>query len=158
MFETLKKLYCGDKRPIIKVVEHPILGALVYSEDDEAWLNSPDHRSLGFNFYIAGNWEPGNETILPDAGLVQHAESIVQNVDEFQRSLVLFLEDQIKSKKSLKPCADEIRQLKLETVCLFWPNRPCDGELYFKINNEKKGRWICAYIGGKPAPHLGFER
>jgi hypothetical protein len=38
-----------------------------------------------------------------------------------------------------------------------WPERPDDGEIELRSSFDTDRMWHCAYIGRKPAPHLGFS-
>ena len=69
--------------------------------------------------------------------------------------MLLFLADEARTVKCLTQYADEIRQLAIQDVCLFWPDRPDDGMIYFKGPDEFKV-WRCDYVARKPQG-LGFD-
>ena len=50
---------------------------------------------------------------------------------------------------------NEIRRLRLESICLFWPKRPSDGMLYLE-GGLRNRIWRFDYVGRKPAG-LGFD-
>jgi hypothetical protein len=100
-------------------------------------------RKLGF--------KNGGDT-SPDPKLLAHAHEIVAAFDEFRDRVSSFLTT--KAARQLHE-ADEIRVLEIEEVCLFWPDRPDDGMIYF-TNGDKGRLWRCDYVGRKPAG-LGFD-
>jgi len=55
MFATFKRKLLGDRRPVDRRVENHILGSLIYSDDDDAWLTEEGSTQLKFSFYISGS-------------------------------------------------------------------------------------------------------
>jgi hypothetical protein len=84
--------------------------------------------------------------------LIADALDIVQTLDDFERMIAEFLVEEARRQGRF---ADEIRQLAIEDVCLFWPDRPDDGMTYFKGNDEFR-LWRCDYVGRK-SEALGFD-
>jgi hypothetical protein len=74
-------------------------------------------------------------------------------VDENVRE---FVDSQLQSVRSLAADKDEIRKLRVYRVALMWPERPDDGEIELRTSFDTDRMWSCAYLGRKPAPHLGF--
>ncbi len=145
MFSALKKLFAPkpkiDREPYV----HSALGVLVYSEEEEAWLSDPAHKALGFRFHIAGDEKP-------DERLFQHAESVAGNPESFRKMVEVFLESEA---SRMKPRAAVIRELKIDMLCLFWPERPNDGMVYFS-GGDGYAVWRCDYKNGKPIG-LGYD-
>src|SRR5262245_36018124 len=83
------------------------------------------------------------------------AQDIVRSLPEFEQSVSAFLAEEARSVKHLTRFADEIRQLTIEDVCLFWPHRSDDGMIYFKGPDEFRV-WRCDYVARKPQG-LGFD-
>jgi hypothetical protein len=49
----------------------------------------------------------------------------------------------------------EMAELTIEDVCLFWPDRPNDGMIYFHGPDETRV-WRCDYVNREPRD-LGFD-
>jgi hypothetical protein len=126
-------------------VINPILGAIAYSELDHEWLTDPTHASLGFRFLIAGEE-------APDSALIAHAEAVARNPLSFRKMVSTFLK---KEAERLKDKDDTVRKLEIEMLCLFWPDKPDDGMIYFS-GGERYGVWRCDYKNRKPVG-LGFD-
>jgi hypothetical protein len=140
MFKKLKSLWQASPSPATSVIDDPDLGPLVWSRDSKAWVSSPTHRQIGFAFNIAG-------VPLPDPGLVQLAKSIVVGKDEFTSSVRSLLSSESKSSRYEEPFGKEIVGLKIESVCLFWPDRPTEAMVFFEGGGEDRG-WHCDYADG----------
>jgi hypothetical protein len=148
MFEKLKQFLQGAPPPVAPYVDDPGLGRLAWSKDDKLWVSDPKHRDCGFAFQIAGTPEP-------DQALVAHAADILAGRDTFVREVSTFLVRELEETRYMSAFADEIRQLTIETVCLFWPDRPNDGMIWFDGPDEFRV-WRCDYIDRKPKD-LGFD-
>ena len=147
MFKQLKRFLQGEPPPVAATIEDPALGLLSWSQDDEAWHSRTDHRDAGFAFQITG-------TPQPDAALVRHAADILQKKEEFVLSVQHFLAAEAAVSR-LSAFKAEIAGLKIERVCLFWPDRPDDGMIYFDGGSD--GRvWRSDYISRVPKG-LGFD-
>lgn len=147
MFEKLKRFLQGEPPAVDSVVD-PVLGTLSWSKEDEAWLSSPEHAAIGFAFEIAGAPQP-------DGSLVRHAADIAKKKEEFVRSVQRFLSEETASVRHLSAFNEEIAGLKIERVCLFWPDRPDDGMIFFDGGRDYRG-WRCDYVGRTPKG-LGFD-
>ena len=148
MFEKIKRFLQGEPPPVADKVVDPVLGTLSWSKEDEAWLSSPEHDCVGFTFQIAG-------TPQPDESLVRHAADISGTKEEFIRSVQRFLSNEAVSVRHLSAFKEEIAGLKIERVCLFWPERPDDGMIFFRGGRDFRG-WRCDYVGRAPKG-LGFD-
>jgi hypothetical protein len=132
MFSALKKIFTPKPKVVRAPFVHATLGEFSYSEEEEAWLSDPSHGDLGFRFHITGDQKP-DERLLP------HAESVAGGSNTFRKIIGDFLESEA---CRMKPRAAAIRELKLDTLCLFWPERPNDGMIYF-TGGESYGLWRC---------------
>jgi hypothetical protein len=148
MFEKLKRFLQGEPPPVAESVVDPVLGTLSWSKEDEAWLSSPEHCDLGFVFQVTG-------TPQPDESLVRHAADIAKKKEEFVRSVQRFLSEETSSVRHLSAFKEEIAGLKIERVCLFWPERPDDGMIFFDGGRDYRG-WRCDYVNRTPKG-LGFD-
>jgi hypothetical protein len=148
VFEKLKRFFQGESPPVAEKLVDPALGTLSWSKEDEAWLSSPEHDGLGFAFQISG-------TPQPDESLVRHAADIARKKEEFIRSVRRFLSDEATSVRHLSAFGEEIAGLKIERVCLFWPERPDDGMIFFDGGRDYRV-WRCDYVGRTPKG-LGFD-
>lgn len=80
--------------------------------ESSVWVAGLAHRDCGFVFHIAGTPEP-------DKPLLAHAADILESRDEFVKAVSDGLVQEIEQTRYLAAFADEIRQLTIETVCLF---------------------------------------
>jgi hypothetical protein len=126
-------------------VQDPVLGLLKLGNDGTWWEGEVQIAGEAVGFKLGGNVEPS-------PALLAHAHDIVRSFDAFKGSVVKFLADEA---QRMKPAADEIRQLVIEDVCLFWPDRPDDGMIFFKGPDEYRV-WRCDYINRQPTG-LGFD-
>jgi len=148
MFEKLKRFFQGEPPPAAEHIDDPVLGRLTWSKDDEAWFSSATHGGIGFEFQISGTPEP-------DQALLAHAVDIFRNKDTFVTSALHFVTMESEKVRSLQPYCDEIRGLRVERVCLFWPDRPDDGMIYFSGGRDYR-LWRCDYVNRQPEG-LGFD-
>ena len=120
MFSKLKRFFQGEPPPIAAEIMDPILGKLTWSKDDEAWLTDPKHQALGFSFHITGTPEP-------DKTLLAHAADILHERDQFIAKVMARVKQEGEQMKHLLEYQNEIAGLSIETVSLFWADRPNDG-------------------------------
>jgi hypothetical protein len=142
MFSALKRIFVAKPKVERVPLSHQTLGVLTYSEDEAAWLSEP---TIGFRFRLAG--EEG-----PDGALIAHAESVARDPSTFKRMVAEFLEVEARISKDKE---DTVRGLEIEMLCLFWPERPNDGMIYF-TGGDQYGVWRCDYKNGAPVA-LGFD-
>jgi hypothetical protein len=125
-------------------VEHSVLGKLRYDGEVSAWRTTVDTNSGPIGFLIAG-------AEVPDDQLIQHAVEIVAAPAVFLGKVRAFLQQEATAHPEL---AAEIAGLSLQEVCLFWPDRPSDGMLYF--GSDEPRVWRCDYVNKAPIG-LGFD-
>lgn len=144
----------GDPRPINREIDHPIIGKLNYSEDDEAWFSDPNQNDAGFRLLIDGDWDSDAESVSPAPGLIRWAEEIVGDANAFLAELQAFLESEKTGEK--KVFSEDIDALEIDCVSLGPETRPGEGTVYFKELTEDRC-WRCDYLNKKPRL-LGFDR
>ena len=145
MFAKLKRFLQGQPPPVAQKIDHPILGTLTWSNDDEAWVSSTVHSGAGFEIQISG-------TPHPDPALLAHAADILQRKEAFLAEIIAFTKSEGETVRSYR---DEIAGLRVERVCLFWPDRPDDGMVFFSGGRDYR-LWRCDYVARKPRG-LGFD-
>jgi hypothetical protein len=148
MFRNLKRFLKRGPPPVAEHFQDPILGTLTWSEDDKAWVSSATDRDVGFRFQISG-------IVEPDKALLAHAADILQNKDDFIARVMQCVRSEAELVRSLRPYRDEIDGLRVERVCLFWPNRPDDGMIFLSGGRDYR-LWRCDYIARQPKG-LGFD-
>ena len=148
MLSFIKKLFNDPTANWPRCVPDSVLGELRLSDDAEWWEGHTTvaSRTVGFNLGGQGR---------PDARLIAHARDIIRSLPEFERMVSAFLADEARTCKHLTRFADEIRQLTIDHVNLFWPDRPDDGMIYFTGPDEFRV-WRCDYVARKPRG-LGFD-
>lgn len=156
MFTSLKKLVFGDTRPIRRSVIHPVLGNLLYSDDDEAWLIDPKSSPCGFGFYIAGDWSIPGPEVLPPQSLIDAAINIASHSEVFAQLVRDIVDSKAKAVSPKDPDLEEIKKLRVHRVELMWPERPNDGEIQLRTSGESNRMWYCGCINGKPVLPLEF--
>jgi hypothetical protein len=162
VLERLKRLLGGDSRPVDRIVEHPTLGTLSYSEDDDAWLTDPEAAACGFGFYVAGDRAPKHERICPDPTLLEHAVALARDPESIRAKVADHLARHPPSANELRragadltPIAD-ITSLKIYRICLMWPDRPNDGEIELRLSFSDKRFWVCSYVDRSPAHAVAY--
>lgn len=145
MFGILKKLFSDRRADWKHSVPDPVLDLLILSMDGDWWEGFFSIDNTNVKFQIGGHREP-------NLALIAHAHDIIHEAKVFSRMVSEFLASEADAQAAT---ADEIRQLTLESVCLFWPDRPNDGMLYFNGPDEYRV-WRCDYINRKPQG-LGFD-
>ena len=156
MFATLKRKLFGDHRPIQRQVENNTLGTLVYSDDDKAWLIVPESGKLRFGFYISGSEDFTAPVQGPDPVLVKQAEAVALAQDQFVAEVMAYVQAECKGNRMHRGWESEIADLRIETLCLFWPKRPRDGQISFSGGRNYR-LWRCGYLDGKPGGGLAFD-
>ena len=148
MFDKLKRLFQGDPPPRAEKIDDPILGTLRWSEEDEGWISSATYRGVGFEFQISGTPEP-------DKALLAHAADIARNKEDFIARVMRRVKSDAATIRRFAAYRDEIEKLKIDRVCLFWPERPGDGMISFSGGRDCR-LWRCDYIAREPKG-LGFD-
>ena len=141
----LRNLFPLKEPPVerVETVGHGVLGELRFDREREAWVASVETSAARIEFEIGG-------TKGPDERLLSHAVDIVQTPEEFLASVKRFLDVEAGQHPR---ASQKIQQLTLETVCLWWPDRPDDGMLYFASPDDPlqdHGVWRCDYVGRTP--------
>ena len=147
MFGVLKNLLMRPRVQRVDTFPDPELGMLRWSEDTDNWVVSVSANDHAIGFQIGGEPEP-------DPALLAHARDITRALPEFVSLVSAFLAAEA-ARRSMATWADEIRLLEIEDVCLFWPERPDDGMIYFQ-DVDSGLVWRCDYIDRKPTS-LGFD-
>jgi hypothetical protein len=148
MLSFFKKILSKPRADWPQSVTDAVLGELRLSDDADWWECSTTVGSKTVGFKIGGKSKP-------DAKLTAHAHDIVRSLPAFEQLVLAFLADEARTVKQLIRFSDEIRQLTIEDVCLFWPDRPDDGMIYFRGPDEFRV-WRCDYVARKPRG-LGFD-
>ncbi len=148
MFKKMKRFFQGEPSPIAAEINDPILGKLTWSEDDEAWLSDPQHENLGFVFHITGTPEP-------HAVLLSHAADILRDRNQFMDKVMVCVKQEAELVAHLREYREEIAELRVETVCLFWGDRLNDGMIYFSGGRDYR-LWRMDYANRQPQG-VGFD-
>lgn len=156
MLPLLKRIFRKDRRAVCEVVDHPVLGRLVYSVESGDWESQVGHRGIQFKFSIAADRRDGAEHILPAGALVSHAESIALEPGEFEARIRRFLTSEVRAQARLKGLQEEVSRLEIDVVCLMWPERPNDGMIQFRGPVDDRRLWRCDYVQ-REAKWLGFD-
>ena len=136
----------GKSGPLAERVTDDVLGPLVHDRGEDWWTGTatcPDGRRLSFK--LAGER-------APHPLLLAHARDIVAAHREFARTVSAFL---VAEADAHERFADEVRKLEVGEICLFWPDRPDDGMIYFTGPDESR-LWRCDYVDRRPVG-LGFD-
>jgi hypothetical protein len=130
-------------------VDDEHLGPLILNDGgaEGCWVARVTVAGQPVTIQIGGRYEP-------DAALIGRAREIVASIDRFAAEVAAFLEDYA-SRPEWQPAADEIRALSIRDICLFWPNRPDDGMIFFDGPDECRC-WRCDLADGIPVS-LGFD-
>lgn len=145
MLRWLARLLPGSRAARLPALDHPVLGTLQFTPDLAAWRTVVSTDAGRIGFLIAGDTSPNEQ-------LLRHAEELVTSDREFLDTVRQFLFAEAKTQPRW---AGEILALSLEEVCLFWPDRPNDGMLYFKGSDENRV-WRSDYRNRQPQG-LGFD-
>jgi hypothetical protein len=138
-------------RDPIGLVEDEQLGPLVLNDGgaDGTWVARVTSHGRPLRFEIGGRYEP-------DQALIARARDIFGSFDRFAAGVAAFLAAQA-ARQEWAPFAAEIRALAIRDICLFWPNRPHEGMIFFDGGDEYECRcWRCDLIGRVPTG-LGFD-
>jgi hypothetical protein len=146
MFQWVAKLLNGNRSVPVERIEDPVLGVMRLDDPvNRAWVATVEINGKRVEFKIGGD-------ATPSKTLLRHAHEIVNSFGDFERMIADFL---AREAQRPEPAAEAIRRLEMDAVCLFWPDRPYDGMIYFK-GSEEYGQWRCDYISRKPVD-LGFD-
>jgi hypothetical protein len=145
MLRWLTSLFHVSRPDRREQVSDAVLGPLRLDGDGQWWEAAVRIGGKAVGFKVGGEAEPSG-------ALLAHAHEIVRSFPVFERMVSEFLAEEA---RRLEPAAEEIRQLAIEDICLFWPERPDDGMIFF--NGPDACRlWRCDYINRRPVG-LGFD-
>jgi hypothetical protein len=142
MFKDLNHV----RKDKVATINDPILGVMRWSDGERLWESKVVATGKNIRFLISGDSKP-------DRALISHAHDLVRTLPDFEKRVTDFLANEAHDR--LKGCRDEIDELTIECICLFWPDRPNDGMIYFRGPNELRV-WRCDYVDRKPVG-LGFD-
>jgi hypothetical protein len=149
VLERIRRMLFGkSKPPKAREFAHPELGTLRLNDDGEWWEVEVTKDGEHVGFAIGGEQ-------IPDPGLIQHALDILRDYQGFRKMVADFLESEARGFRRYEEAVQEIGQLAIEDVMLFWPERPNDGMIYFR-GGDKGRLWRCDYVGRRPKG-LGFD-
>ena len=148
MFAFFRKVLGKPKVIPQDSIPDPVVGEWKLSDDADWWEGEAMVGTTKVSFKIGGEE-------VPDTKLVAHAHEIHRSWPEFEQRVMAFLAEEAGTGKSSEPFAEEVRQLKIEDVCLLRPERPDDGMIYFSGPDEFRV-WRCDYVGRRPCD-LGFD-
>jgi hypothetical protein len=130
-------------------VDDERLGPLILNDGgtDGCWVARVTVEGRPATIEIGGRYEP-------DAALIGRARDMVTSIDKFTAEVAAFLVAEA-ARPEWEPFAAEIRALVIRDICLFWPNRPDDGMIFFDGPDECRC-WRCDLSGSVPVG-LGFD-
>jgi hypothetical protein len=145
----LSRLKEWATRDPVGQVDDEQLGPLVLNDGgaEGCWVARPTAQGRPVCFQIGGRYEP-------DPALIARARDLLGSFDRFAADVAAFLAAEA-ARAPWSPFAAEIRALVIRDICLFWPQRPDDGMIFFDGPDECRC-WRCDLIGGVPGG-LGFD-
>ena len=132
--------------PAVQEHDVPGIGMFRYDTDTHSWRTTVQSAAGPIGFLVAGSERP-------DSGLLETARTVLASSESFMAAVQEYLRREADRGGAL---AEESQALRLEEVCLFWPNRPKDGMLYFKGSDPERRVWRCDWLNGIPQP-LGYD-
>ncbi len=158
MLEKLKRFLFGDPREIEREFDHDYLGRLTFSDEDECWITVGMRAKIGFEFLVTADWNSKQARIGPAPVLIEAAVRLALDAETFKQKVERFLKSELERDAKLALWRNEVLALKIDTVCLFWPDRPGEGEIEFSAGDtETPHIWKCALADGAPMPMLGRD-
>jgi hypothetical protein len=120
--------------------EDAILGQLTKTPDMDSWTAKVELVGKKIEFGIAGD-------DCPNPPNLEHAREIAQNYSSFELKMKEFIDAEI-AKHEEEDVKEVLRQLRIESILLFWEKRPTCGMIYFHEVNPYFV-WRCDYVDGK---------
>jgi len=117
MFGRLKKLFTDRTVDWPHTVQDPVLGELRLSEDGSWWEGGALLGDRTIELKVGGEGQP-------DGALLEHARRITADLAGFEERVARFLAREVEQERHLRPYAEEIRHLRMNELCFFWPERP----------------------------------
>jgi hypothetical protein len=125
-------------------VQDPVLGTLAWDVDEDAWVVQGD--AAPFRILLAGAAGPTPRLLAHARDLYLAPEKVVGDVASMLGAAA----------ETLPVAKHEILRLRIESVCLMWPDRPEDGMIYFDGPTTAERIWRCDYVARRPQG-LGFD-
>jgi hypothetical protein len=126
-------------------VQDAVLGTIEFNVEESLWEARVTSGGDALRICIAGK-------DAPDVQLLEHARAVAVNPQAFRSLISSFLNDEA---PKFKGGEEKVRSLRLESLNLFWPNRPDDGMVFFD-GGEQDRVWRCDYLNRQPVG-LGFD-
>lgn len=126
-------------------IEHPALGSIEFDPEEDSWSATPKVGDQQVRFLIGGK-------DAPDPTLLAQAVAILEDFDRFCRTVHEFLKREAMARPRF---TQEILQLRVADVCLFWSDRPNDSMIYFS-GPDRFRVWHCDYVNREPVA-LAFD-
>jgi hypothetical protein len=145
----LSRLKEWATRDAVGRVEDERLGALILNDGgaEGCWVARVTAQGRPVTIQIGGRYEP-------DPALIERARDIAVSIDRLVAEVAAFLACEA-ARSEWEPFAAEIRALAIRDICLFWPNRPDEGMIFFDAPDEGLC-WRCDLVGGVPSG-LSFD-
>ncbi len=137
MISKLISRFRGTQSEPLREVVDPVLGPCFPGQEERWWRAVVDVHGRRITFTLGGD-------LAPDPALLAHARDIVAELDAFEIRVREFLKAEAAAIGDAEARA-EIESLKLDDVCLFWPDRPNDGMIYFAGASDER-LWRCDYV------------
>jgi hypothetical protein len=137
MIPKLLDFLRGQPRLPLRELVDPVLGRCVPEQEERWWEATVKVGDQTIGFTLGGDLEP-------DPALLEHARQIVAELDAFRARVAAFLAGEAAGTADPIVRA-EIEILQIEEVCLFWPDEPGDGVIYFAGPSEDRV-WRCDYV------------
>ncbi len=122
-----------------KIVFDDFLDKLEFINADGTWQTLVKSRDGEIRVEILG------DRLKPNDVLLNSARHIFKDINGFIESIALFLKREAESKTG---AADEILQLKIESLVLSWPDKPDYGLIHFSGPHAER-LWRCDFINGQ---------
>ena len=145
MLRAIRRALFGPPSPPPEPFSDPVLGELQPAE--LGWTVSVTVSNDSFEITVGGREHP-------DEPLLGHARDIVSDYEAFKRAVQECIERE--SCNYPDDVRAELDQLEVDSISLFWPDRPDDGMIFFRGPADDLRSWRCDYIARKPTG-LGFD-
>lgn len=136
MFSKLKALFAPPPAP--PAVADAVLGTVAFDTEEQLWTSTVQIDGQAFKVNIAG-------VSSPDPSLLELARRVAEDARAFRQRLSSFLTQQ---GALANDTAGELSQLEMESLNLFWPDRPDSGMVFFREGSAGQ-IWHCDYINGE---------
>lgn len=137
MLSRLLRLFRGPSNEPLREILDPVLSRCVPDQVEHCWRASVDVGGREVSIILGGD-------LTPDPALLAHARQIAGEMGAFVGRVADFLKREA-GRIEEPDVQAEIENLLVDDVCLFWPDRPNDGMIYFAGPTEER-LWRCDYI------------